>query len=146
MAPASTSSSQSPNGHGQRHDHRVVGGGAPSALPPHPVIGMPLDHNSQALQSPELEHMHANQSSPVPKFDFPKFDGDNPRPWRDHCVLFFEVYGVHPAMRTRFTALNFQGSTANWLQTMERHERITDWDHLCELVFANMTRISTRSS
>jgi hypothetical protein len=84
----------------------------------------------------ELEHFQLPRSPPVPKFDFPKFDGDNPRLWRDHCVLFFEVYGVHPAMRTRFAALNFQGLVATWLQTIERHGRITDWDHLCELVFA----------
>ena len=39
-------------------------------------------------------------------------------------------------MWTRFAALNFQGAAATWLQTIERHVRITDWDHLCDLVFA----------
>jgi hypothetical protein len=72
--------------------------------------------------------------------EFPKFDGDNPRLWRDRCVLYFEVYGTHPMMRTRFTALNFQGSAATWLQTVERQGRITDWDRLCELVFNKYDR------
>jgi hypothetical protein len=67
--------------------------------------------------------------------EFPKFDGDNPRLWRDRCVLYFKVYGTHPSMRTRFAALNFQGSAATWLRTVERRGRITNWDWLCELVF-----------
>jgi len=97
---------------------------------------MGFDPTPHLFQSPDLDSMRSPRSPPVPKFDFPKFDGDNPRLWRDHCVLFFEVYGVHPAMRTRFAALNFQGPAATWLQTIERHGRITNWDQLCELVFA----------
>jgi hypothetical protein len=38
-------------------------------------------------------------------------------------------------MKTRFAVLNFQGSAATWLQTVERRGRVTDWDQLCELVF-----------
>jgi hypothetical protein len=51
-------------------------------------------------------------------------------------VCFIKVYGVHPAMRTRWATLNFQGAAAVWLQSVEQYGRITDWDKLCELVFA----------
>lgn len=71
----------------------------------------------------------------MPKLEFPKFDGENPRLWRDRCVMFFEVYGVHPTMMTRFAALNFQGSAVTWLQTVQRRGRVTDWQQLCDLVF-----------
>ena len=39
-------------------------------------------------------------------------DGENPRLWRDCCVLYFEVYGTHPTMMTRFAALNFRSYLA----------------------------------
>jgi len=67
--------------------------------------------------------------------EFPKFDGTNPRLWLDQCVLFFEVYGTPPAMKTRFAILNFKGAAVTWLQMIERRGRITDWTKLCELVF-----------
>jgi hypothetical protein len=50
------------------------------------------------------------------------------------------VYDVHPSLKTRFTALNFTGAAALWLQTMERRERIAYWDRLCQLVFEKFDR------
>ena len=50
------------------------------------------------------------------------------------CI--FEVCAVHPALKTRFAALNFIAPASTWLQTMERRGRIIDWAKLCELVFA----------
>jgi hypothetical protein len=51
--------------------------------------------------------------------EFPKFDGDFPRAWRDECKIFFELYDVHPSLKTRFTALNFWGIAKTWLQTVQ---------------------------
>jgi uncharacterized protein YihD (DUF1040 family) len=76
--------------------------------------------------------------------EFPKFDGENPILWRDRCVLYFEVYGTHLTMKTRFALLNFQGSAATWLQTIERRGRITDWQKLCDLVFAKYDQYRTQ--
>lgn len=58
-------------------------------------------------------HLH------LPKMEFPKFDGTNPRLWRDHCERYFEVYSVVPFLKTRFAALNFTESAAVWLQIEE---------------------------
>jgi hypothetical protein len=68
--------------------------------------------------------------------EFPKFDGSNPRLWRDHCEVYFEVHAVDEMMKTRFASLNFKGSAATWLHTVERRGRIRDWSKLCELVMA----------
>jgi len=68
--------------------------------------------------------------------EFPKFDGTNPRLWRDNCEMFFEVYTVDQSLKTRFAALNFKGAAASWLQTVQRKGRIMDWDLLCEYVMA----------
>jgi hypothetical protein len=68
--------------------------------------------------------------------EFPKFDGSNPRLWRDNAEIYFEEYVVDPSLKTRFVALNFWGVAVSWLQTVQRRGRITDWGTLCELVMA----------
>jgi hypothetical protein len=80
------------------------------------------------------------RSPPFPKMEFPKFDGESPRLWRDQCEVFFEVYAVHPSLKTRFATLNFKGMAASWLQTVQRQGRITDWDKLCDLVMGKFDR------
>jgi hypothetical protein len=72
-----------------------------------------------------------NRSPPFPKIDFLKFDGENPCLWQDNCEMFFEVYAVHPSLKTRVAALNFNDLVATWLQTVQHKGRITDWGQLC---------------
>jgi hypothetical protein len=66
--------------------------------------------------------------------EFPKFDGSNPRWWRDQCELYFEVYVVQALMKMRFAKLNFKGVASTWLHTVERRGQIRDWDQHCKLV------------
>jgi hypothetical protein len=73
---------------------------------------------------------------PFPKLEFPKFDGTNPRLWWDQCEVYFEVYAVQEAMKTRFASLNFKGSVATWLQSVEHHGQIREWSKLCDTVTA----------
>ena len=61
----------------------------------------PQDSNKGTHSVPNLEThvsdeiVHATlRSPPFPKLDFPKFDGEFPRLWRDECEMFFEVYAV----------------------------------------------------
>lgn len=131
----SASSVQSPQGHGLRNNHRVFGEGTQGFPTPHPVMGMIPTNLASDFHFTETENSGMMHSSHGPKMEFPKFDGSNPRLWRNQCVLFFEVYGTPPAMKTRFAILNFKGAAATWLQKVERHGRITDWTQLCELVF-----------
>jgi len=62
--------------------------------------------------------------------DFPSFDGQNPMLWKDKCELYFEVYGVSEALKPRFATLNFDGTTAAWLQTLELCGRVSSWEAL----------------
>lgn len=47
---------------------------------------------------------------------------------------------MHPLMKTRFAVLNFHGTVATWLLTVERRGQIVEWHHLCELVFAKFDK------
>ena len=42
---------------------------------------------------------------PIPKMELPKFVGTNPRLWRDHYEMYFEVYSVVTLLKTWFVAL-----------------------------------------
>lgn len=83
----------------------------------------------------DIDGCQFQHSPPVPKIEFPKFDGDSPRLWCDHCETYFEVYAVISALKTRFATLNFQGVAKTWLQTIERRGRINDWEQFCAKVF-----------
>ena len=81
-----------------------------------------------------LDHHSIGRSPPLPKLDFPKFDGENPRLWRDRCEMYFDVYGVSESLKTRFAALNFSGTAASWLHSVECKGHVSDWDQFYTLV------------
>jgi len=74
-----------PSGHRVATNHRDGGGGILGSQPPHPVTGM-----VSGSVSPQFVHSDFSpRAPPLPKLEFPKFDGDNPRLWRDRCEMFF---------------------------------------------------------
>lgn len=54
--------------------------------------------------------------------------------------MYFEVYGVSEAMKTRFATFNFIGSAAVWLQTTQLHGRFQSWDDMHWAVFAHFDK------
>ncbi|CAD6218673.1 unnamed protein product [Miscanthus lutarioriparius] len=129
-------------GHGNETQNRDAGGSLLGAVPPrlgngtlHAHVSVPPIYRVHAADDDSQTH-----NPPFPKMEFPKFDGSNPRWWRDQCELYFEVYAVQASMKTRFAVLNFKGAAANWLQTVQRRGRIRDWDQLCNLVLAKFDK------
>jgi hypothetical protein len=72
--------------------------------------------------------------------DFPKFDGVNPRLWKDQSEVYFDVYGVSDAMKTIFATLNFLGSAAIRLQTAQLRKRFQSWEELYMAVLAHFDK------
>lgn len=113
----SASSGEQPSGHYE------VGGESGSILgtfPPPLLQGTSHDSPQSSCHARDDSMISLPRSAPYPKLEFPKFSGENPRWWRDQCEMYFEVYAVHPALKTRFAALNFTGPATTWLQTIER--------------------------
>lgn len=108
-----------PNGHGIEL-HPWDASGSVLGHMPLPANGTHNDHNSFAFEEVSSDRDHGLRSSPLPKMKFPKLDGSNPRWWADQCEIYFELYLVIPALKTRFTVLNFIAPASTWLQTMER--------------------------
>jgi hypothetical protein len=87
----SASALERPSGHPHDSSHRDAGGGILGSHPRHPVTGT---SNSNPQQPREFFPEHepsAPRSRPKPKIEFPEFDGQNPRVWKERCELYFEV-------------------------------------------------------
>ena len=86
---SSASAWERPHRHRVEHGHRDVGGGILGSHPPCPVTGMP------PTSLPPIHDLTLDLGASsvrvgrTPKMDFPKFDGSNPRLWKDKCELFF---------------------------------------------------------
>jgi hypothetical protein len=76
----------------------------------------------------------------LPKLDFLKFNGDNPRIWARKCEVYFNVFSVLESLRTRYATLNFSGRVALWLEMIEVSGSIEEWTTLCRLVFQRWDR------
>lgn len=133
----SAPSGERPNGHRIDMNHRGVGGGILGSHPPHPVtstspppsLELSLDSRPGSSRPPYL-----------PKMEFPKFNGENPRLWVDRCETYFELFCVGDNLKTRFAALNFSGPAASWLQTIELRGGITSWDETRKAVCARFDK------
>ncbi len=66
----------------------------------------------------------------LPKTDFPKFDGDNPKLWKTNSEKYFEMYQVPYNSWSSFATLHFIGNAALWLQTYEALHPVETWAEL----------------
>lgn len=100
----SAPSSERPGGHSASPHHRDAGDGV-QGPPPRLAQGLPLEFTQRVRDVVTGERDSGFHSSPVPKMEFPKFDGTNPHLWRDHCEMYFDIYAVVPFLKTRFGSL-----------------------------------------
>lgn len=74
------------------------------------------------------------QGPRLPKTEFPKFDGDNPKLWKKKSEKYFDMYQVPYATWASFATLHFVGNAALWLQTYEELHAVESWSELCVAV------------
>jgi len=68
------------------------------------------------------------------KMQFPKFDGANPKVWRDNCESYFELYRLPEGMWITAAHLHFEGNAAKWYQAYKQTHHFSSWDHFCSVV------------
>jgi hypothetical protein len=68
------------------------------------------------LESPE--HTLPIPTYPIhkhlPKLDFPKLNGENPKIWAKKCEVYFDVFSIPASLSTRYATLNFTDRAALW--------------------------------
>lgn len=70
----------------------------------------------------------------MPKTSFPKFDGQQPKIWKEKCDKYFHMFHVPEEYKAQYATLHFVGSAALWLQTYEAQHEIGSWIQLCVAV------------
>ena len=79
---------------------------------------------------------HRDQSIPpnfhhiFPQLTFPQFDGSNPRLWARRAVTFFDMYYVPKKYWIHLATMNFIGSAAFWLQSIQANLKSLTWEEL----------------
>ncbi|XP_026416924.1 uncharacterized protein LOC113312389 [Papaver somniferum] len=66
---------------------------------------------------------HINNRDPhsfhrIPKLDFPRFDGENPKSWIQKCEYCFQMQGVPDINRTRMAAIHLDGKATKWYDNL----------------------------
>ena len=73
-------------------------------------------------------------SQAMPKMQFPKFDGTDPKIWKDNCQSYFELYQLPEGMWITTAHLHFEGNAAKWYQAYKLNHTFRDWDYFCAVV------------
>jgi hypothetical protein len=78
-------------------------------------------------------HPHHQKEIRLPKAVFPKFDGSNPKVWREKCEKYFNMYHIPMHLWAQFATIHFKGSAKLWLHTYEAQHSDDDisWAELC---------------
>ena len=119
------------NGHRQQHVHQ---GRDARALVLHPalVTGEPPPPD-QPLCNPTLTLPLSQNTKEyhLPKTDFPRFDGIDPKLWKDKAEKYFRLFKVPAHMWSPFATMHFNTTAARWLQTYEAQHSVETWAELC---------------
>lgn len=78
----------------------------------------------------------------VPKLDFPRFDGKDPRGWVNKCEKFFQI---NPYMDSKtkviFATLHCEGEADIWVQTVQGEQPGLTWEYFVELVYHRFSKV-----
>lgn len=83
---------------------------------------------------------HSSGDYKLPKVDFPRFEGDHPRVWKEKCEKYFYMYQVPVHLWIPMATINFYGNASLWLQTYEAQHNIDSWPELCAAVESKFGR------
>lgn len=75
-----------------------------------------------------------------PPLDSPQFDGSNPKLWIRKCETFFDIYSVAKHYWVGLATMNFIGSAAFWLQSIQSRSAKLSWEGLGSALCARFDR------
>jgi hypothetical protein len=95
----------------------------PLPLPPRWPAHLDSLHGAELLRVPSADHESRFQISKLPKINFPRFEGDNPKLWQSRCESYFEMYGVDSVVYVKVASMHFDGPATHWLQSVNHRVR-----------------------
>ncbi|XP_047061585.1 uncharacterized protein LOC124668504 [Lolium rigidum] len=114
--------STAPRDPGQSGMARLTNNGQPILITP------TVPASSQGfVTTPSSPTDHQEHHVKMPKHDFPKFGGNNPRLWLDLCDTYFAMYQVPIHQWVCTAVLYLEGHAALWWQAYKRRCATVDW-------------------
>ncbi|KAK6160714.1 hypothetical protein DH2020_004095 [Rehmannia glutinosa] len=123
-------------GKGMLEEESILGGPCP------PSEG----NNSRAPFSPrprmQMENQNMQIISPIPKLDFPRFDGSQARSWIHKCVGYFKLIpNIPDTQKVTLASMHFEGKAAQWQHSFYmRHGELT-WKQFVEIISARFEEL-----
>jgi hypothetical protein len=147
-SPSAGVSSDGPNGHHSNTINQDCGYGRVYTQTHDPVKGTllhppPPNSPPRSFSKPILDlFVFAQQFDQgfigsvgkLPKINFPKFDGENPRLLQSCNENYFDMYVVELDVCVRVATMHFEGPTARWLQSMHHRIRHAIWTEPCSWI------------
>jgi hypothetical protein len=62
------------------------------------------------------------------KFEFPRFDGDDPETWNCRVGQFFDYYGMPDRQRLSISSFHMEGKALIWFQELKASRGLSTWD------------------
>lgn len=144
-----TPKGQMPEGHCVEENHQGNATGASFAQErplvkckskfPQSPVNFDLGENSER-ESGGSQSFEKLGGPRLPKTDFPKFDGENPKLWKTNSEKYFGMYHVPYETWASFATLHFTGTAALWLQTYEELHCVESWPELVVAVHSKFGR------
>jgi hypothetical protein len=95
---------------------------------PAPATSKQPRHNHDHNRRDTLPH-HA-----LPKMQFAKFDGSQPRIWFDKCENYFTIYDIPEHLKVTAAVMHLEGNAAKWWQAYKQNHKPPSWPAFCVLL------------
>lgn len=59
---------------------------------------------------------------------FPRFDGTNPKIWKDKCMDYFTVFNLPAQSWVPTATMHFDDNAAKWLQVYKAQHPVSTWE------------------
>ncbi|KAK6127369.1 hypothetical protein DH2020_038880 [Rehmannia glutinosa] len=80
--------------------------------------------------------------TPIPKVDFPRFDGSFPRSWILKCNGYFKlVPNIPDAQKVILASMHFDGKAAQWFQNFSIKQPELSWQQFIEIISARFEEL-----
>ncbi|XP_012842971.1 PREDICTED: uncharacterized protein LOC105963142 [Erythranthe guttata] len=127
---------------GMRGKDSAVNGGSPSNTNVAAARGRPEANIPYTIpmhrQGGKSYNFGGNSTSvqKVPKLDFPRFNGDNPRGWIRKCQKYFSINRMVDQERIVWASMHMEGKADHWFADYLEGRDSVDW-HIFETYFIN---------
>jgi hypothetical protein len=108
--------------------------------PPPPVTTVKPFHVHDSSSNSDTLGVQGHSNSKIPKVDFPKFDGDQPKLWLSDCLDYFNSYNVESSSWVRIARLHFVATAKHWYNAAESQIQGCSWDTFSAMVMARFRK------